>query len=279
MLSAINIIGGFMKYRMMAVDIDGTLLDSNGVLREETIEAVRLGVAKGLVFTIATGRPIQGVERFNTLLGLDLPFITYNGAMVVMGASHEILYERCLSYEDASRIYRLGLERGTTIIVWSKNMLNVSDLNERTQKYGELACTAPVLLVDYDVVLRAGATKMLWYDTVENIAKFDAEVGSFLGDRVNFHTSKPIFLEFVDKSASKAIAMERLGAHFGIAKEEMIAIGDGANDLSMIEYAGLGIAMGNAPDNIKKKADYVTVSNDENGVARIIHEFILEGRE
>jgi len=265
-----------MKYKLMAVDIDGTLLDSNGVLRDETIEAIRLGVGAGLIFTIATGRPIQGVERFNKILGLDLPFITYNGAMVVMGSSREILYERCLSFEDAMKIYSLGIERGTTIIVWSKNKLYVSELNDRSQKYGELANTVPEFLEDPERVLRAGATKILWYDTEINIEKYDGEIGAFLGDGINFHTSKPIFLEFVDKSASKAIAMEMLGKHFGIRREEMISIGDGANDLSMIEYAGLGISMANAPESIKKRADYITLSNDQHGVAHVIHEFILK---
>ncbi len=265
-----------MKYRLMAVDIDGTLLDSDNVLRDETVTAIRLGVEKGLLFTIATGRPIQGVEQYNTKLGLDLPYITYNGAMVVMGKSKEILYEQCLSYEDAKNIYSLGLSYGTTIIVWSKNTLYVSALDGRSQKYSELARTPAVLISDIDSVLKAGATKMLWYDEAENIARFEAELAGRMGDGINFHTSKPIFLEFVDRKASKAIAMEKLGGHFGIKREEMIAIGDGDNDLSMIEYAGLGIAMANAKDSVKKKADYITLSNDEHGVAHAIYEFILK---
>jgi Cof subfamily protein (haloacid dehalogenase superfamily) len=265
-----------MKYKLMAVDIDGTLLDSENILRDATIEAIRQAVAKGLIFTIATGRPIQGVEQFNARLGLDLPFITYNGAMVVMGTSREILYERCLSFDDAKRVYELGQEYGTTVIVWSKNLLYVNQMNERALKYGEMAKTKAVLISDVDTILRAGASKILWYDEMENINRFEAEVGNVVGSSVNFHTSKPIFLEFVDKAASKAIAMEKLGEHFGIRREEMIAVGDGDNDLSMIEYAGLGVAMGNAKDNVKSKADYITLSNDENGVAHVIYEFILK---
>ena len=265
-----------MKYKLMAVDIDGTLLDSQNVLRDETVTAIRLGVEKGLLFTIATGRPIQGVEQYNKRLSLDLPYITYNGAMVVMGESKEILYEQCLSFEDAKNIWALGLSCGTTIIVWSKNNLYVSALDGRAKKYGELARTPPVLMDDLEAVLKAGATKMLWYDEAENIARFETELAGRLGEGVNFHTSKPIFLEFVDRKASKAIAMQKLGEHFGISREEMIAIGDGDNDLSMIEYAGLGIAMSNAKDSVKKRADYITLSNDEHGVAHAIYEFVLK---
>lgn len=264
-----------MKYKLMAVDIDGTLLDSQSVLRDETVEAITHAVKKGLVFTIATGRPIQGVVQFNERLGLDLPYITYNGAMVVMGSSREILYETRLTYEDAKCVYQLGLDYGTTIIVWSKNVLYVSEMNDRARKYAEQACTPAVLLNDVDAILRAGATKILWYDDIATIDKFNAEVGASVGEGVNFHTSKPYFLEFVDKQASKAIAMERLGEHYGIQREEMIAVGDGDNDLSMIEWAGLGVAMGNAKDSVKSRADYITLTNDEHGVAHVINEFIL----
>mgnify|MGYP005856599503 FL=1 len=82
-------------------------------------------------------------------------------------------------------------------------------------------------------------------------------------------------MEFVDKNASKAKAMEMLGEYYGIVRSEMIAVGDGFNDLSMIEYAGLGVAMGNACNEIKERADYVTLTNDKNGLAHVIYKFVL----
>lgn len=265
-----------MKYKLMAVDIDGTLLDSKGNITEGNKKAIALGVENGLIFTISTGRPIQGVQPLIDRLNLDLPFITYNGAMVVMGKSREILYEQKLSIEDAERIIGLGEDYGTTIIVWSNNRLYVNRMNERGRKYGELSKTEPVLMENPGEIVKSGVTKILWYDEVETIEKFEREVGAHLGESVNFHTSQPFFLEFVDRNASKAIAMEKLGQHFGIAREEMIAVGDGFNDLSMIEYAGLGVAMANAKDAIKERADFVTLSNDEDGVGHVIYKFVLE---
>jgi Cof subfamily protein (haloacid dehalogenase superfamily) len=265
-----------MKYKLMAVDIDGTLLDSHGILTEGTRKAITAGVERGLIFTISTGRPLQGVEYLNGLLSLDLPYITYNGAMVIMGKSKEILYEQKLSPEDSDRIIDLGKKFDTTIIIWADNKLFVTELNERVQKYKEISKVEPVLINDLHELLKAGVTKILWYDEIDKIEKYQSEVGKYLGDSVNFHTSRPMFLEFVDKRASKAIAMERLGEHFGIVRSEMIAIGDGFNDLSMIEYAGLGVAMANAKDAIKEKADFITLSNDEDGVAHVINKFILK---
>jgi Cof subfamily protein (haloacid dehalogenase superfamily) len=264
-----------VKYKLMAVDIDGTLLNNQGLITEATRNAIRLGVESGLIFTISTGRPIQGVEHFNKMLGLDLPYITYNGSMVVMGKSRDILYEQKMDPADAKCIYGLGLEYGATVIVWAHNILYVNKLNEDAMLYGKGTRQEALLMEEPDRILESGVSKILWIDTVPNIDRALKEVGGRLSGNVNYHTSNPIYLEFVDKKASKAIAMEKLGEHFGIRREEMIAVGDGFNDLSMIEYAGLGVAMANAVDEIKDKADYVTLSNEEDGVAHVIRKFVL----
>lgn len=264
-----------MAYKLMAVDIDGTLIDSRDNLTEETKEAIRLGVEKGLIFTISTGRPIQGVEKLNSLLDLDLPFITYNGAMVVMGKSKNILYEQKMSPTDARQVYDLGIKYGVLTVIWKENKLYVSRMDELAAKYSKSINTPAIVAEDVDAVLKDGVTKLLWYDDPKNIERYQNEVGQYLRGDINYHISRPIYLEFVDKNASKAIAMQRLGEHFGISREEMIAVGDGYNDLSMIEYAGLGVAMANAKDEIKKKAKYVTLSNDEDGVAHVIYKFVL----
>lgn len=264
-----------MTYKLMAVDVDGTLLDSNSNLTEGTKKAIKLGVEKGLIFAISTGRPIQGVEHFNQILNLDLPFITYNGAMVVMGNSRKVLYEQKLSAQNAKEILELGRKYNTTVMIWADNKLFVTEINDRTNKYKEISKVEPILVKDVDKLIKNGATKILWYDEIEKIDKYQSEVGKYLDNRVNYHTSRPMFLEFVDINASKAIAMEKLGEYYGIKQSEMIAVGDGYNDLSMIEYAGLGVVMANAKDAIKEKADFVTLSNDEDGVAHVIYKFVL----
>ncbi len=264
-----------MVYKLMAVDIDGTLLNNKDQLTEGTKLAIKHAVEKGLIFTIASGRPIQGVEYLIEMLDLDLPFITYNGAMVVMGKSKEILYEQKLSAKDVKDILLLGEKYGLTVMAWKDNGLYATEINERVEQYKKISKVEPVLITDVDAFSKDGCTKMLWYDEVEKIRELQNEIGPMLSDNVNFHTSRPYFLEFVDKKASKAIAMDRLGAHFGVQQGEMIAVGDGLNDLSMIEYAGLGVAMANAEEPVKEKADYITLSNDEDGVAHVITKFVL----
>ncbi|HBT15965.1 MAG TPA: Cof-type HAD-IIB family hydrolase [Firmicutes bacterium] len=262
-------------YKLIAVDVDGTLLDSNKNLTTETINAIHQAVEKGLIFTICTGRPIQGVEPLIEKIGLDLPFITYNGAMIVMGKSREILFEVKMSNEDVKVVVELGQKYGTTTIIWVDNKLYVQQLTQQAYDYGEMSKTKPLLIKDLNELIDKGVTKVLWYDQVETIAKFQNEVGPFLNKTINYHISQPFLLEFVDIKASKAKSLARLGGYFGIKQEEIIAIGDGYNDLSMIEYAGLGVAMANAEEAIKNRADYVTLSNDKNGVAHVIYRFVL----
>ncbi|MBP7176129.1 MAG: HAD family phosphatase [Thermoclostridium sp.] len=264
-----------MKYRLLAVDIDGTLLNNKREITQRTKKAIHQTIDKGVIFTISSGRPIQGVEIITKQLEVDIPVITYNGAMVITGNSKNIIYSCNMRQEDVLLVERLGTERNTTIAIWSDNQLFVNRLDERAVKYSQLSGTQPKLYKDVHKLIQKGIHKLLWYDTVERIHAFEKEMHELVGSSVNFHTSQPIFLEFVDVNASKAIALEKLGEHYRISREEMIAIGDGFNDLSMIEYAGLGVAMENAPEEIKKLADCVTLSNENDGVAYIIEQFIL----
>ena len=118
-------------------------------------------------------------------------------------------------------------------------------------------------------------TKVIWFDKNSNLCEFQKSVLKDLVE-VNFFTSSPTYLEFVSAGVSKATALEVLGEFYNIRQGEMIAIGDGHNDIPMIAYAGLGIAMENAEKDLKKQADFITLSNDSDGVGYAIKKFILE---
>lgn len=264
-----------MKYKLVAVDIDGTLVNNKREVTPKTKETIHKAIDKGVIFTISSGRPIQGVQLITKQLEADIPVITYNGAMVITGESRQIIYSCTMRREDAIQVERLGRERNTTIAIWADNQLFVNRADERAAKYSELSGTKPQLYEDIEELIDKGINKILWYDEVERINVFQKELRNKLNPTINYHTSQPFFLEFVDVNASKAIALEKLGEFYGIKRDEMIAIGDGFNDLSMIEYAGLGVAMENAPSEIKQAADFVTLSNENDGVAYVIEKFIL----
>ncbi len=265
-----------MKYKLLAVDIDGTLINNRREITPKTKEKVHLAISKGVVFTICSGRPVQGVRMITDQLGVDIPVISYNGAMVVTGIGKKVIYSCSMRKEDVLEIERLGNERNTTIAVWSENKLYVNRLDARAKKYSMISGTEPIPYDDIEKLSERGISKVLWYDEVEKIREYEKQLKGVLSSTVNFHTSQPIFLEFVDQKVSKAIALEKMGEYYGIQQEKIIAVGDGFNDLSMIEYAGLGVAMGNAPEGVKQAADYITQTNEKDGVAYVIDQFILK---
>ncbi|MCR1918241.1 Cof-type HAD-IIB family hydrolase [Frisingicoccus caecimuris] len=262
-----------MSYKFIAVDMDGTLLDSNGLITENTVNAIRHLVKSGVIFTISTGRPIQGVEKYNSLLHLRGPVITYNGSMIVDAESYETLFERGLLSVDARRIFELGLHYDTTMCIWAGNQLYGNKLNSRMHDYKKLSGVEPIKLIDIEKVLDIGVTKILWYDDVDTVKKMMQELSDDMFSEVTYCTSKPTFLEFFNRRVSKSEAMRQIGQIYSIAPEEMIAIGDGLNDLSMIQYAGMGIAMANADNEVKNNAQYITTSNDDEGVLNALKRF------
>jgi len=262
-----------MQYKLVAVDMDGTLLNSDGIITRKTQDAIKSLVDKGIIFTISTGRPIQGIDRYNEELKLDVPFITYNGAMIVSSVSKEVLFEQGLGEEDARNILKLGKKYGTTVIVWSRNKLYANMLNDRVHDYKLLSKVEPILIEDEEALIKDGITKILWYDDVIKINEFEKILIDQVDESVSFCTSKPTFLEFFDHRVSKAIALEKVGKYYNVKQEEMIAIGDGFNDLSMLEYAGVGVAMANATQAVKDKCNYVTLSNNEDGIVSVIENF------
>ena len=265
-----------MEYKLIAADMDGTLLNQCGEITPRTQEAIRKAVAKGVIFSVSTGRPIQGVGIYQHILNLKAPFITYNGAMIVASDTHEILFRQELEKEDARKILKAGRDYNTTMCVWSGNKLYGNVLNDRIHDYKKLSRVEPELIEDEEALLEQGITKILWYDEADSILRWQDELAIKDFTSTAFCTSKPVFLEFFHSQVSKALALEKIGEMYHISREEMIAVGDGFNDLSMIEYAGLGVAMGNAPEEIKKKAAYVTSSNEEDGIACVIEKFILK---
>ena len=134
----------------------------------------------------------------------------------------------------------------------------------------------PIIIEDIDELVNQGVTKLLWLDEAEKHFEYQKMLDETLvNKKIVYCTSQPTFLEFMGEGVSKAVALEKLGEMLGATREESIAVGDGFNDLEMIEYAGLGIAMENAPDAVKEKSDYITDSNDNDGVAKAIEKFML----
>lgn len=264
-----------MAYKLIATDMDGTLLTSTDEITVKTQQTIRTAVDNGVIFTLSTGRPLQGVKKYIDLLGLNCPVITYNGAVIAHSITGEILFSQDMDIAEATRVYNLAKEKGVMFIVWSQNKLYASEISEKTYFYEGITNTKAELITDFAKIVVNGITKILWYDDAQILDKYIEELNSEKFVYTTFTKSRAYFLEFFSNKVSKAVAMKNLGEYYGIKREEMVAVGDQTNDLPMIEYAGLGVAMANAVDSVKLAADYITDSNNKDGVAKVIEKFIL----
>ena len=262
------------NYKLIAVDIDGTLLNSKGQLTERTVNAVKSLIKKGVYFVLSTGRPYQGITKFTDALGLEkMPYILYNGAMVMVGG--EMVYSLTIPKEVATQVSGEAHKRNSTQICWSNNRLYAEKDCEKVTLYKSISGVEPVIVKDLATLADQGITKFVWYDDKDSTARYFAEMEALMGDKVNVHPSRIDFLEFVNKNCSKAVAMQILMDKFDLYKAQTIAVGDGFNDLPMLEFAGLGVAMGNADQKVKDKCGYITSSCDEDGLAEFIEKNLL----
>ena len=273
-----------MQYKLIAADMDGTLLNGDSVMTERTRKTILAAIEKGVLFVPSTGRPRMGLKRhltaFDHLPSIDgdLPLILFNGAMAVTAKSGRVLFSQGLDFSCAEVIFAQGIIRGYSVVAWAGERLFVNCDIEEITEYQRKSGAELHVVSNMEPLRPYGVTKMMWIIPPEDGPRCRAEMLVLLGGKVNCYTSCPHLMEFTDAGASKGLALEAVGAAYGIAREEMIAVGDGYNDVSMLEYVGLGVAMGNAPEDIKAICRDVTLSNDEDGVAAVIEKYILGGK-
>jgi len=258
--------------------MDGTLVNDKSELTERTKATIVKVVESGVLFVTATGRPFSNVQMVNDLITADMPFIVFNGAAAYMGKSGKLLFERFLDFELAVEAFEFGQKLEIAQILWTGPRLWANRICEETEDYHSFSKGLDMSLVTDLTTIRSeikGISKVLWIDDPANIKKLSVEMNAHFNNRLQCVSSMPHFLEFISNDAGKGTALAEIGKLFGIDKSEMLAIGDGFNDISMLEYAGFAVAVENAPDGVKAVCDYVTVSNNEDGAAEVIEKFIL----
>lgn len=263
-------------YRLFASDMDGTLLNAQSKVAPATTAAVQRANDAGKIFTIVSGRSLVAIRQFLPDLPLTHPFGIFNGAMIV-DVSGKVYYEQTLEEADARYVLRLARERGAQVFVWIGQDMYGDVWDEVLTTYAKVSGVEPKLIEDDEEMLRHPIAKILWYSSADNIADWLAEFTESMAGRMNVSTSAPEFIEFNHIDVSKGLCLQRLGELLGVPAEEIIAAGDETNDLPMLEYAGLGIAMKNATQAVLDAADMMSPwTNDEDGLAKLIDQYLLQ---
>lgn len=275
-----------MEYKLICIDMDGTLLDNSAKdIPSENLEAIKLATKKGVKIAITTGRLFTSAKYFSDLIGVKTPVIASNGAYIREKDSDKVIAKFLLGEENINAILdiiedydiRIFFNTVDTVITNKDVMpgnaymeMNKDLPEEMRVKFlinSDLRNTA---LRNKNEILKCICINENGIDNIEEIKMRLKNINS-----IEVVSSNHNNFEIMNKGVSKGNAIKTLANEYGILKEEIIAIGDGENDLSMIKYAGLGVAMGNSSDYIKGYADYVTESNVNGGVGKVIKKFVL----
>lgn len=263
--------------KLIAVDLDGTLLNGKSELTVRNRDSLRRAIECGAHVSISTGRMYPSALPFVKALGTGSPCIFYNGALIREPQSGKTLYERGLGEELTSEIVDMYCGRGWYVQIYSDDTLYVMDDGDpRCKQYERISKMKAVPLGDNFCRFRADSAKLLGVASGrEHREEMFSVTSSAFEGRVHVSTSWSTYVEMVHVEVNKARALERLANELGIAREDVMAIGDGGNDREMIKWAGIGVAMSGAAEATKAEADIIAPSNDSDGVAVVVDEFFV----
>ncbi|HPU00378.1 MAG: HAD family phosphatase [Firmicutes bacterium] len=269
-----------MPYRLLAIDLDETLLDEHSRISLRNKRAIREAVKRGVIITISTGRMyLTSIPYVRELaLNTDWPMINYQGALIKTTESGEVLYHRPLANNLAVAAIAAAEELGQEVCAYVDERLYLNRENRYSQYYREKYNISVEVVSPLHLFLEQqgwNPTKITVFSWDGKFSKIKEALEPCCRNKLNMVVPYPYFLEFTDREATKGQALQRLARELGIRREEIIAFGDGHNDLDMIQYAGLGVAVANAVPELLEAADIVTAANTEDGVARVIEEYVL----
>lgn len=265
-----------MEYKMIAIDLDDTLLAQDLSISPINRQAISHAVSMGVIVTISTGRMFRSTVPYVEQLKLDVPVITYQGALIKNAISNEVVLARPLSLDISLEIIEESRKHGVHIQTYIGDDYFFDKHNGYSKMYYALSGIEGRAVKRLEDFLVEEPLKVLIMDSPETISYLTGLYTEMFKGKAEITISKSNYLEFTNIEASKGSALEHLAQSLGIKREEVIAIGDGYNDISMIKYAGLGVAMSNAPEDVKKHADFITHSNEDDGVAHVIKKFVIK---
>lgn len=264
-----------MAYRLIAADLDGTLRAEQQPFSPRVREAVRRAQARGARVVMATGRMFRTAEPFARDLGLTDPIVCDHGATIRDLRTTEILFEKRIPLERVRHVVA-SVPPDSTLTACLDGELYTARINEDALRFaGKYAREYLHEVGNLAEFLTREPQKLICISHPEAASRLLADMTARFGDQLQVVQSFPHYVEFTHRDASKGNAVAWLARRWSIAREEVIAMGDQDNDRSMIEWAGLGVAMGNAVESIQVLADFVAPSAAEDGAAVVIERFVL----
>ncbi|OPZ94971.1 MAG: Sugar phosphatase YidA [Firmicutes bacterium ADurb.Bin419] len=271
-------------YKMIAIDLDGTLLDSNKEISCENRQYIKLALEKGVKVLICSGRIYPGAKVYAEQLSIAEPLVVCNGAVIKDTKSGEVLYSNLLSKDDCYSVIEILRDEDIYFHTYIDDVMYAEKLDYSALHY---MLKSKDLGSDFRIDVKVvGSVREIIDNSKVNPSKIvvmSSDLEALARARCLAEDIKTIEVvkssydnfEVLNYGVSKGKALEIISQRFSLKREEIMAIGDNENDYSMLEYAGFSVAMGNAEESIKDICDFVTLSNNENGVAQVIKKFVL----
>ncbi len=259
------------SYKLCALDLDDTVLNSNHEVSEVTRQTVEIAMQRGVIVVIASGRMFETTLPTARTLGITSPIICYNGAMVRDPITRKIIDEACVPSEVAAEVMEYARQNGMQLNFYLHDHIYSAARNQWMELY-QTRTGAPYEVIDdfYDRLKGECPTKLIIVDEPETITRLLPEMKSRFDGRIAVIRSNAEYLEFLPINANKGLALANLAKALAIAQEETVAIGDSWNDIPMLQWAGHSVAVANCKPEVRLIVDEITASCDEDGVAKAL---------
>lgn len=268
-----------MSIKLIALDLDGTLNNDQKQITAKTLSALMQAQRRGVRLALASARPSPGLFRERDILQMqcfDGILMSYNGGRITHAASGQVIYETAMDLQQAKEVLRQLVHLPVTPILDDGQQFFVTDMDGYKVAYecqnNQMTCTQVDDLADF---LYFSPIKILMSVLPEQLKEVQAQIASCLPDELTVVQTAPFYLEVIPRSIHKGQGIRNICRVLGIQANEVIAFGDAENDIPMLREAGIGVAMGNASDTVKAAADYITLSNNEDGIAAALERLLV----
>ena len=268
-----------MAIKMIALDLDGTLTNSRKEVTEHTKDVLQQAARKGAAVALASGRPMLGVTRIADFLELDKVggiVMAYNGGYIIDWKTKKVINLVTFNRKYIPEALQISYKYNMPLITYSDTeILTEGPLDEWSHKE-EINCATTITqvrdlysYVDFPIV------KMMLAGEPEALKAPEKEIAEQFEGRLDVYRADPHFLELMPKGINKSAGVAKIAEYLGVKQEEVMACGDANNDIPMLEYAGLSVAVANASESAKAVSKFISLSNDEDGVAYAVEKFVL----
>ncbi len=263
------------NYKLMAIDIDGTLLDNNSKIRKETCDALQKMKEHGITVTFATGRFYSDACYFARVLSFSCPMILLHGALI-QSQEGKILKKHELPPQTVPVLVDIARKEKIPFQIFHEDWLIMEKKTKWNDVYLSFSEIKPVIVPDISEYLKKQKSPFtfIFLGAQQKMVRLKKIIEEKLNDSIAIACAHPNLLEIIAPNVSKGIALMELAAMKNIPLSQTIAIGDSYNDMEMLKAAGLGVAMGNAPQEVKDIADYITKDNDNDGIAYFVSQYL-----